>query len=126
MGGGKQTIVQIRAVVAYVGESKALQTYSDALQKIKNLGIKCGLVRGTGIGCIQFTTYSSYALLIWFGGIAVRHHYANGALVNTTISVIMIGGQYVPSNFKHLSKLILKINVNESSAAGLWDKQHQF
>ncbi|KAB2098258.1 hypothetical protein ES319_A01G226100v1 [Gossypium barbadense] len=88
----EQTIVQIRVVLAFVGESKALQAYSSALKIAKKIGYKTGFAKGMGLGATYFVVFCSYALLLWYGGYLVRHHYTNGGLAIATMFAVMIGG----------------------------------
>lgn len=87
-----QTIVQIRVVLAFVGESRALQAYSSALRIVQRIGYKSGLSKGLGLGGTYFVVFCSYALLLWYGGYLVRHHYTNGGLAIATMFSVMIGG----------------------------------
>lgn len=97
----EQTIFQIRTVLAFVGESRALQAYSSALRVSQKLGYKSGFAKGFGLGATYFTVFCCYSLLLWYGGYLVRHHYTNGGLAITTTFSVMIGGlalgQSVPS-----------------------------
>lgn len=85
-------MLQIRVVFAFVGESRALQAYSSALGVVQKLGYKCGLSKGLGLGGTYFTVFCCYALLLWYGGYLVRHHYTNGGLAISTMFSVMIGG----------------------------------
>lgn len=87
-----QTIVQIRVVFAFVGESRALQGYSAALKIAQKLGYKTGLAKGLGLGGTYFVVFCCYALLLWYGGYLVRHHLTNGGLAIATMFAVMIGG----------------------------------
>ncbi|KAK1400186.1 ABC transporter Tap-like, P-loop containing nucleoside triphosphate hydrolase [Heracleum sosnowskyi] len=97
----EQNIAQIRTVFAYVGESRALKAYSSALRISQRLGYKTGLSKGLGLGATYFTVFCCYALLLWYGGYLVRHHYTNGGLAISTMFAVMIGGialgQSIPS-----------------------------
>ncbi|KAL6998192.1 Multidrug resistance protein 1 [Sarracenia purpurea var. burkii] len=88
----EQTIAQIRTVLAFVGESRALQAYSSALKVVQRLGYKSGFVKGMGLGATYFTVFCCYALLLWYGGYLVRHHYTNGGLAIATMFAVMLGG----------------------------------
>ncbi|XP_073310021.1 ABC transporter B family member 1-like [Primulina huaijiensis] len=88
----EQTIVQIRTVVAFVGESRALQAYSVALKVAQRIGYKSGFSKGLGLGATYFTVFCCYALLLWYGGYLVRHHLTNGGLAIATMFAVMIGG----------------------------------
>lgn len=87
-----QTIAQIRTVLAYVGESRALQAYSGALKISQKLGYKSGFAKGLGLGATYFTVFCCYALLLWYGGYLVRHNSTNGGLAISTMFSVMIGG----------------------------------
>ncbi|XP_068645864.1 ABC transporter B family member 1 [Aristolochia californica] len=88
----EQTIVQIRTVLSFVGEARALQAYSSALRVSQRIGYKSGLAKGIGLGATYFTVFCCYALLLWYGGYLVRHHYTNGGLAISTMFSVMIGG----------------------------------
>ncbi|KAF5475803.1 hypothetical protein F2P56_007573 [Juglans regia] len=88
----EQTIVQIRVVFAFVGESRALQGYSSALKVAQRLGYKSGFAKGLGLGATYFVVFCCYALLLWYGGYLVRHNYTNGGLAIATMFAVMIGG----------------------------------
>lgn len=77
---------------SFVGEARALQTYSAALQIAQRLGYKSGLAKGIGLGATYFTVFCCYALLLWYGGHLVRHHHTNGGLAIATMFSVMIGG----------------------------------
>ncbi|KAK6147053.1 hypothetical protein DH2020_017965 [Rehmannia glutinosa] len=61
----EQTLAQIRTVLAFVGESKALQSYSAALRVAQKIGYKIGFAKGLGLGATYFTVFCCYALLLW-------------------------------------------------------------
>ncbi|KAL8516702.1 hypothetical protein ACS0TY_015094 [Phlomoides rotata] len=88
----EQTIAQIRTVLAFVGESRALQSYSAALRVSQKIGYKIGLAKGLGLGATYFTVFCCYALLLWYGGYLVRHSFTNGGLAIATMFAVMIGG----------------------------------
>ncbi|KAE9621806.1 putative xenobiotic-transporting ATPase [Lupinus albus] len=88
----EQTVAQIRVVLAFVGESRASQAYSSALKVAQKLGYKTGFAKGIGLGATYFVVFCCYALLLWYGGYLVRHHYTNGGLAIATMFAVMIGG----------------------------------
>ncbi|KAH6755376.1 ATP binding cassette subfamily B1 [Perilla frutescens var. hirtella] len=88
----EQTLAQIRTVLAFVGESRALQAYSAALKVSQRIGYKSGFAKGMGLGATYFVVFCCYALLLWYGGYLVRHHYTNGGLAIATMFAVMIGG----------------------------------
>lgn len=87
-----QTVAQIRVVLAFVGESRALEAYSAALKVVQKIGYKTGLAKGIGLGATYFVVFCCYALLLWYGGYLVRHHQTNGGLAIATMFAVMIGG----------------------------------
>ncbi|XP_004497537.1 ABC transporter B family member 1 [Cicer arietinum] len=88
----EQTVVQIRVVLAFVGETKALQGYSSALRIAQKIGYRTGFAKGMGLGATYFVVFCCYALLLWYGGYLVRHQYTNGGLAIATMFAVMIGG----------------------------------
>ncbi|KAK4730906.1 hypothetical protein R3W88_023894 [Solanum pinnatisectum] len=88
----EQTVVQIRTVLVFVGEAKALQAYTAALRLSQKIGYKSGFSKGLGLGATYFTVFCCYALLLWYGGYLVRHHFTNGGLAIATMFAVMIGG----------------------------------
>ncbi|XP_016184848.1 ABC transporter B family member 1 [Arachis ipaensis] len=88
----EQIVVQIRVVLAFVGENRALQGYSSALRIAQKLGYKTGFAKGMGLGATYFVVFCCYALLLWYGGYLVRHHYTNGGLAIATMFAVCIGG----------------------------------
>lgn len=88
----EQTIAQIRTVLAFVGESRALQAYSSALKVSQRIGYRIGFAKGMGLGATYFTVFCCYALLLWYGGYLVRHHFTNGGLAIATMFAVMLGG----------------------------------
>ncbi|XP_050381608.1 ABC transporter B family member 1 [Argentina anserina] len=88
----EQTVGQIRVVMSYVGESRALEVYSKALRISQKLGYRSGIAKGMGLGATYFVVFCCYALLLWYGGYLVRHHFTNGGLAISTMFSVMIGG----------------------------------
>lgn len=88
----EQALAQIRTVQSYVGESRALKAYSSALRVVQKIGYKTGLAKGLGLGATYFTVFCCYALLLWYGGLLVRHHHTNGGLAIATMFSVMLGG----------------------------------
>ncbi|KAI5058687.1 hypothetical protein GOP47_0026857 [Adiantum capillus-veneris] len=80
-----EVIAQMRIVHSFVGEKKAFQSYSDALQSTKKLGIKAGFAKGLGIGLLYGMAFTSFALLLWFAGRLIRNGISTGGEAFTTI-----------------------------------------
>ncbi|PWZ12067.1 ABC transporter B family member 19 [Zea mays] len=58
-------IAQVRTVYSFVGESKALNSYSEAIQNTLKLGYKAGMAKGLRIGCTYGIACMSWALVFW-------------------------------------------------------------
>ncbi|KAF5955890.1 hypothetical protein HYC85_008746 [Camellia sinensis] len=97
----EEVISQVRTVYSFVGEERAIETYSKSLQNALKLGKKSGLAKGLGVGFTYGLLFCAWALLLWYAGILVRHKDTNGGKAFTTIiNVIFSGfalGQAAPS-----------------------------
>ncbi|XP_068640253.1 ABC transporter B family member 13-like [Aristolochia californica] len=97
----EEVISQVRAVYSFVGEERAVKSYSDSLDEALKLGKRSGVAKGLGIGCTYGVLFCSWAFLLWYAGVLVRHQVASGAKAFTTIlNVIFSGfalGQAAPS-----------------------------
>ncbi|KAL0338495.1 UNVERIFIED_CONTAM: ABC transporter B family member 1 [Sesamum angustifolium] len=71
---------------------ETLQSYSAALRVAQKIGYRIGFAKGMGLGATYFTVFCCYALLLWYGGYLVRHHFTNGGLAIATMFAVMIGG----------------------------------
>eukprot|EP01018_Ginkgo_biloba_P019291 Gb_18150 [translate_table: standard] len=88
----EEAISQVRAVYSFVGETKAIQAYSRALENSLNLGKKGGFAKGLGVGFTYGLMFGAWALLLWYAGILVRHGVTNGGEAFTTILNVIISG----------------------------------
>ncbi|CAN6975714.1 unnamed protein product, partial [Brassica rapa subsp. trilocularis] len=97
----EEVLSQVRTVYAYVGEKKAVNSYSKSLKKALKLGKRSGLAKGLGVGLTYGLLFCAWALLFWYASLLVRHGKTNGAKAFTTIlNVIYSGfslGQAAPS-----------------------------
>ncbi|KAL1311985.1 hypothetical protein HN51_038637 [Arachis hypogaea] len=97
----EEAISQVRTVYSFVGEEKAVGTYSKSLDKALKMGKKSGFAKGIGVGFTYGLLFCAWALLLWYSSILVRHHKTNGGKAFTTIiNVIFSGfalGQAAPS-----------------------------
>lgn len=91
-GIAEQNISQVRTVYSFVGEQKATQSFSNALQGSLKLGYQSGLAKGLGMGTTYGVLFCCWALLLWYGGVIVRHGEANGGKALSTIFTVIIGG----------------------------------
>ncbi|KAL0695536.1 hypothetical protein Bca4012_062716 [Brassica carinata] len=92
---------EVRTVYAFVGEEKAVNSYSNSLKKALKLCKRSGLAKGLGVGLTYSLLFCAWALLLWYASLLVRHGKTNGAKAFTTIlNVIFSGfalGQAAPS-----------------------------
>lgn len=87
-----QAIAQVRTVYSYVGESKALNSYSDAIQNTLQLGYKAGMAKGLGLGCTYGIACMSWALVFWYAGVFIRNGQTDGGKAFTAIFSAIVGG----------------------------------
>ncbi|PWA86223.1 ABC transporter family protein [Artemisia annua] len=102
----EQTISSIRTVYSFVGESKTITEYSDALQGTVKLGLKQGLAKGITIGSNGGVVFAVWSFLSWYGSRLVMYHGAKGGAVYAVGASICIGGISLGSalsNVKYLS-----------------------
>ncbi|XP_057975011.1 ABC transporter B family member 13-like isoform X2 [Malania oleifera] len=103
----EEVIAQVRTVYSFVGEDKAVKAYSRSLKNALKMGKKSGFAKGVGVGFTYGLLFCSWALLLWYASILVRHHDTNGGKAFTTIlNVIFSGfalGQAMP-NLAAISK----------------------
>ncbi|KAK7376713.1 hypothetical protein VNO80_02127 [Phaseolus coccineus] len=88
----EEVISQVRTVYSFVGEEKAIGSYSKSLDNALNLGKKGGLAKGVGVGFTYGLLFCAWALLLWYASILVRHHKANGGKAFTTIINVIFSG----------------------------------
>ncbi|CAA7015678.1 unnamed protein product [Microthlaspi erraticum] len=97
----EEVVSQVRTVYAFVGEEKAVNSYSNSLKKALKLSKRSGLAKGLGVGLTYSLLFCAWAFLMWYASLLVRHGKTNGAKAFTTIlNVIYSGfalGQAAPS-----------------------------
>ncbi|XP_058187535.1 ABC transporter B family member 19-like [Rhododendron vialii] len=98
----EQAIAQVRTVYSYVGENKALNSYSDAIQHTLRLGYKAGMAKGLGLGCTYGILWMSWALVFWYAGVAVRNGLTDGGKAFTAILSSVVGGVSLGQSFSKL------------------------
>ncbi|RXH89535.1 hypothetical protein DVH24_031892 [Malus domestica] len=97
-----QAIAQVRTVYSYVGESKALNSYSDAIQNTLQLGYKAGMAKGLGLGCTYGIACMSWALVFWYAGVFIRNGQTDGGKAFTAIFSAIVGGMSLGQSFSNL------------------------
>ncbi|KAK9107923.1 hypothetical protein Syun_023934 [Stephania yunnanensis] len=87
----EQALSSIRTVYSFVGESKTMTRFSDALQGSVKLGLKQGLAKGVAIGS-NGVTFAAWSFISWYGSRLVMYHNAEGGTVFAVGAAIAIGG----------------------------------
>ncbi|AES74595.1 putative xenobiotic-transporting ATPase [Medicago truncatula] len=87
----EQAISSIRTVYSFVGESKTLAAFSNALEGSVKLGLKQGLAKGLAIGS-NGVVYAIWSLIFYYGSIMVMYHGAKGGTVFVVGVTLAIGG----------------------------------
>ncbi|PHU27705.1 ABC transporter B family member 1 [Capsicum chinense] len=98
----EQAIAQVRTVYSYVGESKALNSYSDAIQNTLKLGYKAGIAKGLGLGCTYGIACMSWALVFWYAGVFIRNGQSDGGKAFTAVFSAIVGGMSLGQSFSNL------------------------
>ncbi|KAF6159984.1 hypothetical protein GIB67_033068 [Kingdonia uniflora] len=98
----EQAVAQVRTVYSYVGESKAINSYSDAIQNTLKLGYKAGMAKGLGIGCTYGIACMSWALVFWYAGVFIRNGQTDGGKAFTAIFSAIVGGMSLGQSFSNL------------------------
>lgn len=88
----QEVIGNVRAVHAFAGEERAVKSYRTALLNTYSYAKKAGLAKGLGLGTMHCVLFLSWALLVWFTGIVVHKHIANGGVSFTTMLNVVISG----------------------------------
>ncbi|KAK4429403.1 ABC transporter B family member 13 [Sesamum alatum] len=88
----EEVISQVRTVYSFVGEEKAIETYSKSLENALKLARKAGIAKGIGIGFTYGLLFCAWALLLWYASVLVRHGHANGGKAFTTIINVVYSG----------------------------------
>ncbi|KAK6934710.1 ABC transporter-like, ATP-binding domain [Dillenia turbinata] len=87
----EQTISQIKTVFAFVGESLAIKSFSECLEKQLKISKGEAFIKGVGTGMFQTVTNCCWALIVWVGAIVVTKHRANGGDVIAAVMSILFG-----------------------------------
>ncbi|WCJ20782.1 ABC transporter B family member 19 [Euphorbia peplus] len=98
----EQAIAQVRTVYSYVGETKALNSYSDAIQNTLKLGYKAGMAKGLGLGCTYGIACMSWALVFWYAGVFIRNGQSDGGKAFTAVFSAIVGGLSLGQSFSNL------------------------
>ncbi|TKY66233.1 ABC transporter B family member 15 [Spatholobus suberectus] len=102
----EQTISSIRTVYSFVGESKTMTAFSNALQGTVGLGLKQGLAKGLAIGS-NGVVFGIWSFMCYYGSRLVIYHGAEGGTVFAVGASIAVGGLGLGaglSNVKYFSE----------------------
>ncbi|KAG8384766.1 hypothetical protein BUALT_Bualt04G0152700 [Buddleja alternifolia] len=97
----EQAISSIRTVYSFVGESRIIAMYSNALQGTVKLGLKQGLAKGLAIGSTS-VVFAIWSFMAYYGSRLVMYHGAEGGTVFAVGAVISIGGVTLGSGLSNL------------------------
>ncbi|RWS15751.1 ABC transporter: subfamily ABCB/MDR-like protein [Dinothrombium tinctorium] len=113
----EEVLSAIRTVVAFGGEEKEVNRYSQNLEPVKKSGIKRNFYTGLGNGVMWFFTYASYALTFWFGvKLIVEEDYELSHLTIVFFNVL-VGSLYIGQ----ASPYIEAINVGRAAAIKVFE-----
>ncbi|KAJ1420432.1 P-loop containing nucleoside triphosphate hydrolase [Sesbania bispinosa] len=99
----EQTISSIRTVYSFVGESKSMIAFSDALQGTVKLGLKQGLAKGLAIGS-NGLVFAIWSFMCYYGSKLVMYHGAKGGTIFAVGAAITVGLGAGLSNMKYFSE----------------------
>lgn len=102
----EQAISSVRTVYSFVGETKTITEFSDALQSSVKLGLKQGLAKGMAIGS-NGVVFAIWSFMAWYGSRLVMYHGAKGGTVFAVGAAIAVGGLALGaglSNLKYFSE----------------------
>lgn len=86
----EEVLAGIRTVVAFGGEPKESERYSQRLRSAEENGNKKGLFTGLGIGIMWLITYCAYGVALWYGSAMIvedRHKPIRNYTPNTFVVV---------------------------------------
>lgn len=90
-GIAEQAISSIRTVYSYAAEHQTLEKFSQALQKVIELGIKQGFARGLMMGSFG-VVYISWGFQAWLGSVLVsKKGEKGGDIFVAGFNVLMAG-----------------------------------
>lgn len=87
----EQAISSIRTVYSFVGESKTIDAFSNALQGSVKLGLKQGLAKGLAVGS-NGVVFAIWSFMSFYGSRLVMYHGAKGGTVFAVGASIALGG----------------------------------
>ncbi|KAL6518888.1 ABC transporter B member 15 [Orobanche hederae] len=97
----EQALSSVRTVYSFVGESKTIGAYSDALRGTVELGLRQGLAKGLAIGS-NGVVFAIWSFLSYYGSRLVMYHGAQGGTVFGVGVSIAVGGFTLGSGLSNL------------------------
>ncbi|KAK7353484.1 hypothetical protein VNO80_18932 [Phaseolus coccineus] len=87
----EQTISQIKTVYAFVGESSAIKSFTENMDKQYIISKVEAVVKGVGTGMLQTVSFCSWALIVWVGAVVVRAGRATPGDIIAAVMSILFG-----------------------------------
>ncbi|XP_053570110.1 ATP-binding cassette sub-family B member 5 [Bombina bombina] len=81
----EEVLSSIRTVVAFGGQEKEIQRYTNNLGEAKKIGIKKAVASQLAVGLMYFIIYDSYGLGFWYG--ATLALYENGYTIGNVFMI---------------------------------------
>ncbi|XP_013371477.1 PREDICTED: multidrug resistance protein 1-like [Chinchilla lanigera] len=86
----EEVLAAVRTVIAFGGQNKELERYSDNLEDAKRIGIKKAITANIAIGATYLLIYASYALAFWYGTtLVLSDEYSIGRVLTVFFSVLI-------------------------------------
>lgn len=76
---------------SFVGESSAIKSFSDCMQKQLRISTGEAATKGLGLGTLQTVTFCSWALIVWVGAIVVTKKRSTGGDIIAAVMSILFG-----------------------------------
>ncbi|KAF9931463.1 Multidrug resistance protein 1 [Linnemannia zychae] len=90
-GLAEQAIASIRTVVAFGGQKRELQKFSNVLDQAYKAGVKKSIATGLGMGSFMLIMFLSYSLAFWYGSSQVKDGKMQPGDVLTVLFATIIG-----------------------------------
>lgn len=103
----EQAISAIRTIYSFVGEQKAADKFSAALDGTVKLGLRSGFAKGVAIGGNAAVCFAMWAFMSWYGSKLVIDHKASPGNVFSAGFCVIFGGLSLGSalpNLKYFSE----------------------
>ncbi|CAH0547999.1 unnamed protein product [Brassicogethes aeneus] len=118
----EEVLTSIRTVVAFGGQHKEMQRYTEKLNVAKTMNIKKAKFFAFGFGLLWFFIYGSYALAFWYGTKLVVDRLNGGNDVYTPATMITVFFSVMTGsmNFGMSSPFIEAFGVARAAAAKIF------